>query len=408
MALLDFLRPKKKPENPPAQLQQTSGEFQIINASRIEDIGNLMAHGHSTSVTNPNQALKFGEYYNCINKISNTTSTLTCNFYNKDIKLSENDYAQVFFWKKMLSPGVSSAKTIKAWVTNHLKGGNGYLIVHRNKNMEPIRYTHKEWTEMIPFRNDGEPWYLDTKTKEVYHWYNVLHLADIINDDLIGITKVRHYAETLGKSKAANEFVNKYFNAGLFLSGVIKYPTGSGVDEESIPQLKREIENAYGGVSKSGRVMILTEGGDLQQLKTDIPLSDTQWIESEKTTKDDIRSAFGVPENLHDEGKRTEYYENAVLPIIRQIEAEVNTKIIETYNQPDIKFKFEVESILRADVRTKAEVIEKNLRNSIYTINEARALYNLPPIEGGDVPMVMANNMVPLEQLEEFINSKMR
>jgi len=41
------------------------------------------------------------------------------------------------------------------------------------------------------------------------------------------------------------------------------------------------------------------------------------------------------------------------------------------------------------------------------TINEARALDDRAPIPGGDDPMVMANNMVPLAQLQDFVKSKM-
>lgn len=58
-------------------------------------------------------------------------------------------------------------------------------------------------------------------------------------------------------------------------------------------------------------------------------------------------------------------------------------------------------------MKTKADVLEKYLRNSIYTINEVRAMLDKSPIEGGDKPLVMANNLVPLSELEEFIKSKM-
>lgn len=409
MAILDFLKFKKKPEAEiPIPSPTGTGQLAVYHGQSVEEIANVMVHGNSTTVSSPQAALKFSEYYNSINKISNTVSTLTCNFYKSDIKLREEEYNQVFLWKKMMSPGITSPKMIKAWSTNYLKGGNGFLICIRNPKLEVMRYVHREWHQMTPFKFEDSVYYYDLTTKEIYNWYNVLHLADIINDELTGVSKVKHYSDQLGRTKAASEFFNKYINSGLFLSGAITYPPGAGVEEKDIPDLQKMMSETYGGVSKSAKMAIITEGGSITQFKTDIPLSDTEWLKSEEVTKQDVRSAFGVPENLGSEGNRTEYFECAVLPVCRQIEAEVNTKVVAIYDQADVRFKFEVESILRADVKTKADVIEKCLRNSIYTINEARALYNLPPIVGGDVPMVMANNMVPLEQLEEFINSKMK
>lgn len=411
MALFDFLKKKEAPATsaPPTPSTPSNNDgLTILTHTTLEEVTNLMINGTQTSVHNPQVALKFGEYYNSINKVSNSIATLSRNFFDQDKKLTEKEYNNVFHWKKMMSPGITSAKMLKAWVTNMLKGGNGYLIVTRDKNYNIEKYTLKEWTKMKPFKFEGEPWYYDIETGEVYNWYNVLHLADIINDELEGITKVRHYSEALGKSKASSEFFNKYFNAGLFLSAHLGYPLNAMIDEKDQPRIEQMVRDNFGGVGKSSKVLVTTQGAEIKQFKTDIPLSDTQWLENEKTTKEDIRGAFGIPEDLSTEGGRTEYMENAVLPIVQQIEGEVNTKVVEINNQDNIKFKFEVESLLRADSKTKSEVIQTNLRNSIYTINEARALYNLPPIQGGDVPMVMANNMVPLEQLEEFVNSKMK
>jgi HK97 family phage portal protein len=222
----------------------------------------------------------------------------------------------------------------------------------------------------------------------------------------MGKTKVSHQADSLGKSAAINEFTNKYFSKGLFLGAVIQYPVGSGISQEDAGALENTMRQVYGGVDKSGQVAVLTEGGELKQLKTDIPLGDTKYIESEAMTKRDIRAMFGIPDDMTTEAGVTEYYQNAIMPIIRQIEEEINAKVINPLDQKEIYFKFEVDSTLRADVRTRADVLEKYLRNSLMTINEGRTLLNLAPIEGGDVPMVMANNMVPLQQLEDFVNSK--
>lgn len=371
-------------------------------------ISDLVNSGRITKVDHPDAAMKMAEFYNVVNMISNTVASLSFNFYKDHIKLSASDYDQVRLWKYEMYPGLPPFKVLKAFVMNGLKGGNGYMIIERDKMLRPISYINRMWNEMYPFRTtDGRIWYYDTVTKMVFPHYDVMHLADITGDALIGKTKVQHQAETLGRSKAANDFVNKYFGKGLFLGGVIEYPVGSGITEEDLPGLEKSASDNFGGVDKSGQVMIVTEGGQLKQFKTDIPLGDAGYLEGEKLTKADIRGMFGVPDEISDEASLTRYHNDAVLPIIKCIEAEINLKVVRPSEMGVVYGKFEMDSILRADASTRANVIEKYLRNSLMTINEARALDDRAPIPGGDDPMVMANNMVPLAQLQDFVNSKM-
>lgn len=417
MAIIDLFRRKKTP--PPdisdaaadvsSDDAKTAGALAATPGIRYGvDVSNFMTSASATRVDRPDDAMKMAEYYNCVNKLSNTVATLTRNFYKDKEKLNEMEYDQVHLWRRMMYPGIIPSKMIKAWVSNYLKGGNGYLIVIRNQmTLRPISYMSRKWFQMMPFyTRRGEVWYYDAVTRKVFAYQDILHLADITDDALIGKTKVSHQAETLGRSRAANEFVNKYFTNGLMMSAFVKYPVGSGITEEDIPGLEKQLQKAYGGLEKSGQVGIITEGGDLQQLKTDIPLGDANYIEAENMTKKDIRGMFNIPDEIKDENTVSQFYNDAIMPIVRMIEEEVYSKIT-SFDDPGIYMKFEIDSILRADVKTKADVLEKYLRNSIYTINEVRAMLDKAPIEGGDKPLVMANNLVPLSELEEFIKSKM-
>jgi HK97 family phage portal protein len=405
-SIFDIFKSKTKP---PDTIPTTSAAATPITYGSV-NISDLINQGSVTTVSHPDQAMKMAEYYNCVNKISNTVATLTRNFYrrtdNSNVKLTEQDYFQVFLWKKMMYPGIVPTKAIKAWVANYLKGGNGYLIINRDKFMVPTSYTNRKWNEMLPFMHEGTPWYYDAVTKSVFPYYNVLHLADITDDCLVGKTKVSHQAETLGRSKAANDFVNKYFGKGLTLGAVIEYPVGSGIDDDTARELEKTMTTVYGGVDKAGQVGVITEGGTLKQIKTDIPLGDANYIQGQEMTKKDIKGMFSIPENINDENTLSQYYNDAIMPIVRMIEEEVNVKVIGPQDIGMIYMKVEMDSLLRADVNTRANVLEKYLRNSIYTINEVRAILDKAPIEGGDQPLVMANNLVPLEQLQEFVQSK--
>jgi HK97 family phage portal protein len=405
VALFDIFKKTKAP----AQVPTTAASPMSVTYGSV-NLSDIINAGTVTTVSHPDQAVKIAEYYNCVNKISNTVSTLSRNFYQRtdtsNVKLTAQDYYQVFLWKKMIAPGIIPSKAIKAWVANYLKGGNGYMIVKRDMRMQPITYINRKWYEMVPFMHEGSPWYYDAIDRSVYPWYNVLHLADITDDSLIGKTKTSHQAETLGRSKAANDFVNKYFAKGLTLGAVIEYPPGSGIDDDTARQLEATMTTVYGGVDKAGQVGVITEGGSLKQIKTDIPLGDANYIQGQEMTKKDIKGMFGIPETITDENTLSQYYNDAIMPIVRMIEEEINLKVVSPDQIGIIYMKIEMDSLLRADVSTRANVLEKYLRNSIYTINEVRAILDKAPIEGGDQPLVMANNLVPLEQLQEYVDSK--
>jgi len=367
--------------------------------------------GTVTKVSHPDEAQKMAEYYNSINKISNTISTLSRNWYitedDNARKLKENEYTQVFLWKNMMFHGLVPSKVIKTWIVNYLKGGNGYLIMRR-ENGNVTSYINRKWNEMFPFYDrDGNVWYYDYVSKKAIYWLDVLHLADITDDALIGKTKVSHQAETLGKSKAAATFLNKYMGKGLFLGAVIEYPLEADLDDKTSREIESTMAQMYGGVDKYNAVGVITAGGKLKQLKTDIPLTDSQYIENEIRTDKQIKGFFSIPYEIKTQDDINQYYNDAIMPIIRMIEEEVSLKVPYIAEIGKYYLKFEVDSILRAAPETKINVITKAIDKGLMTINEGRAKMELPPIEGGDKMLVMANNLVPLSELDDFVKSKM-
>lgn len=410
MGFLDlFKRPTKQKDAIPTQNGNT-----VAHGPSGVSISDMVSGGSVTTVSHPDEAMKMAEYYNAIHKISNTVATLSRNWYGKDgsdisVKLSDKEYDQVHLWKNMMYPGLVPSKVLKTWVANYLKGGNGYLIQKRDpRTMRTIAYINRKWNQMYPFYDvDGNVWYYDYVTKKAHYWLDVLHLADITDDALIGKTKVSHQAETLGRSKAANTFVNKYFGKGLFLGAWIGYPVEADVDDPTAQAIEKQMKEVYGGVDKYNSVAIITAGGQLHQLKTDIPLSDSNYIENEIRTSEQIKGFFSIPAKMESDTDVNLYYNDAIMPIIRMIEEEVALKVPSVDEIGNRYLKFEVDSILRAAPETKINVLAKAIDKGLMTINEGRNKMELAPIAGGDQTLVMANNLVPLSDLEDFVKSKM-
>ncbi|NSL21345.1 phage portal protein, partial [Agrobacterium tumefaciens] len=62
-----------------------------------------------------------------------------------------------------------------------------------------------------------------------------------------------------------------------------------------------------------------------------------------------------------------------------------------------ITIEFNLEGLLRGDSAARAGFYQSGLTNGWMTINEVRALENMPAVDGGDVPRMQMQN-VPITQ----------
>jgi HK97 family phage portal protein len=90
------------------------------------------------------------------------------------------------------------------------------------------------------------------------------------------------------------------------------------------------------------------------------------------------------------------FYVDTLLYIVKQYEEEITYKILSDQMIKDgYYFKFNVNVILRADIKTQMEALSKGVNNGIYKPNEARDYLDLPAEEGGDM-LVMNGNYIPI------------
>jgi hypothetical protein len=106
------------------------------------------------------------------------------------------------------------------------------------------------------------------------------------------------------------------------------------------------------------------------------------------------------------EAAKITYVENTILPIMTQLEQELENKLFKYERKT--KIKHEIKSLLRADIKSQAEYWSKMAAIGKYTINELRAMDDDTPVEGGDIPLIQANNYFPLNKLEEYADAMIK
>ena len=100
------------------------------------------------------------------------------------------------------------------------------------------------------------------------------------------------------------------------------------------------------------------------------------------------------------------FLKDTILPIIREYESEFNRKLLNSIEiDQECEIKFNMSGFARATMEKRGNFYQQMLRAGTYSINEVRALEDLPPVEGGD-QRYLSRDLWPADRYDEFIKSQ--
>lgn len=314
---------------------------------------------------------------------------------------------------------------------SRLEGGNGYDWVVRDPKTGRV-------AELIPV-----PWYLVQPWKDTAGriWYtvthpftgepmvlpreDVCHYKGATRDGLTGISVLRRAADTLASARAAQEYERAYYESGGQPSGVLKTDAdlggwAEGADGKPLQradgslvslkdQLRSEWEKVHAGPKNGHRVAILDLGLDYKPIAASN--QEAQFIESKEVSIRDIARYFGVPLYKLGEGKEAyssneqnaiEYVVGTLHPIVTQYEEEQTWKLLTDREiAAGLEVRINLMAELRGDSNARMHVYQTMLQEGVYSVNDVRALEDLPDILGGSEHRASLN-YVPLSMWPEL------
>lgn len=304
-----------------------------------------------------------------------TTSTV----FWSTVEMNRNHYGNAYVWCRFQGPHLKDLWIMPSQDVTVVVDDKG-IIGTRDKIW--YRYNDRHTGKMYTFSSD-----------EVMHFK-----TSSTFDGLIGMP-VRDILETtVDGALESQNFMNNLYKTGLTGKAVLEY-TGD-LNQEARERLIKGFEQFANGSKNAGKIIPVPLGMKLVPLN--IKLTDSQFFELKKYTALQIASAFGIkPNQINDyekssyasaEAQNLAFYVDTLLYILKQYEEEITYKILSSQliNQGYF-FKFNVNVILRADIKTQMEALAKGVNNGIYTPNEARSYLDLPAEEGGDMLMVNGN-----------------
>lgn len=295
--------------------------------------------------------------------------------------------------------------------------GNAYSEVARGGDGRVIALSPPMLPETMSVRRLGngdiEYRWNDSGRQRVETQDRVLHIRGFGGSPLGGLSTLALGRRTFGMAQAIERAAAATFRNGVRSTGVMTTDKAFQGDQRQVAE--KLLLEKYQGAMNAGVPMLLDNGLKWQSLT--INPDDAQMLESRAFSVEEICRMFQVPPFMvgHTE-KSTSWgtgLEQQTLGFqkftlrrrLKRIEQALEKQLLTAKDRAEgLTIEFNLEGLLRADSKARSEFYGKMTGMGAMTINEVRALENLPPVEGGDVPRMQMQN-VPITEAEGLIPS---
>lgn len=225
----------------------------------------------------------------------------------------------------------------------------------------------------------------------VLPYSEVIHLRrHYYNNDLLGEPN-KPINATLSAVHTTNEGLAQASKTSAHLRGILKY---QGLLKESDIKANRDRFIAeYMTMQNAGGVAALDGKADYVELKSQ-PL--TVNAPQMKELRDSVFRYFGVSEAIikgdYTEEQWNAFYESTIEPLAVQMSLEFTAKLFTDRERGfGNEIVFEANRLQYASAKTKISLIKEMMPMGLFTVNEAREIFNLSPVVGGDKRLVSLN-----------------
>lgn len=402
----------RKPESR-ASLENPATPLSDPDAWLIDLFGGPTMTGVNVS---EDSALSFSAVWACIRIISETLAMLPLHLYRRvpDGRRYRRELVSDHPGYRLVQIAPNDEMTpmvFRETVQAHLLGyGNGYALIRRRNDMTPIALDpllpDRTRPARVPSGRLAYKTRQDDGTEKVLRADQVLHIPGLSFDGLVGMSPLRKHRESIGLGLAAQEFAARLFGDGTNLSGVLEHP--NTLREGQAEKLAEQWRKFRAGLKNAHGVAVL-EGG-MKYNPIGIPPEDAQMLETRKFQITDIARIYRVPPHMLADLERAtfsniehlsiEFVKYTMMPWLVRWEQELNRKLLREDEKDTHYFKFNVNGLLRGDVKSRYEAYHIAWGDGWLSQNDIREFEDMDPIEDGDdyyVPL----NMKPVGEEPE-------
>lgn len=236
------------------------------------------------------------------------------------------------------------------------------------------------------YRADGT--HFDVGPEDVIHWrgYNP-------SDPRIGLSRLETLRLLLAEEAASQSANVELMKSGLAKPGYIKRPIEA---PEWSNEARSWFEEDWANRMKSSnrKPPVLEEGMEFADFG--VSPKDAQMLDGRRFTREEVARVYGM-ENCppSDEDERKAFYADVLPPLTESLAAQLDLSLLrQEYSEDGHYFEFNLNEKLRGDPVQRFQAITAATGAPWLTRNEARALENKPPVDGGEELITPLNVLV--------------
>lgn len=355
----------------------------------------------------PLSSLGVPTVFACVNAISRSMSSIPLRLYRKTKEGGREvatDHALYSLLHDAPNGEMTSADFRRAVQGNATLRNNGFALIVRD-GLDRVRELYPIENREVQVRRD--------ESKQLYYVVNgvryekeqILHIRGLTLNGVLGTDAMTVAREPLGLAMALQDYAARYFPNSTTPSSVIEFPTT--LSPEQLAKFAEQFDKHNTGTKNAHKRMILHGGAKLSP-RNPTNNREGQFLESKQYQDMCICQVFGVPpikagitkdahyNNVEQENQN--YVTDVLMSWCTQWEQTLNQRLLTARERAyGYFFKFDLAGLLRADIKARAEALEKLHQNGVITRNEWRALEDLNPVEGGD-NFVLSQNLQMLDK----------
>lgn len=286
--------------------------------------------------------------------------------------------------------------------------GNGYALKDYDNSfqVEALWILDPSKVKPVIEKNTKELWYEIEGDNGTYYVHNMdmIHVKHIHTTGYVGISPIDVLKNTIDFDAKVKEFTLDQVDGAVKASFILKMATH--LSEEKKTEVLNSFKRFY---QENGGVLIQEQGTEIKEIER--KFIDTRVFEVERITRTRVASVYNMPAHMLGETEGVnyasmeqmalEYVQGTLIPIATQYEKEFNRKLLTSEERRKGRyFKFNINSLLRGDMKTRGEFYFKGIRTGFFKPDEVRAWEDLPPEPGGD-KLYMSGDLYPIDQPRE-------
>ncbi len=341
--------------------------------------------------------MKESTYFSCIKIISESIAKCTLQVKKETEKGEELAKDHYLYDKLRIRPNdyMSAIDCYKAFVALSKHWGHSGLFIDRQgskiNGLYPVKITNVTIDNsglIKSIKGNKILWDFEGVEGEIGSCFDkdIIMLRDFTMDGIKGKANRSILSESLDSSLKSQNYLNKLFSNGLTNKIVVQL-TSDIKEEKELKKVQEKFDRIY---TNNGRVFTIPAGYNVQPMN--LSLSDAQFTELRKLSKEEIASSFRVPLSklgimrdtaVSEEQDNIKFLTDCLLIIFEQIEQEMDWKLLtQTEREMGYKIRFNINVLLRTDSKTQSEVISTYVKNGVYDLDYARDILGVQKIGG--------------------------